>query len=149
VNHDDGRREPTTHPATTEHDTEILNKRQCLELLGSEHVGRLGVTVAARPEIFPVNYVLDATGAIIFQTAPGTKLEAALNHHVVFEVDHAPDRASGWSVIVHGVAHHTSANSLRFAGSPPSPWVAGASNTMRINPSSISGRRFTKSTIRH
>jgi nitroimidazol reductase NimA-like FMN-containing flavoprotein (pyridoxamine 5'-phosphate oxidase superfamily) len=121
---------------------EILNRRECLELLRTEVFGRLGVVVDGRPEIFPVNYTLDIADAIVFQTAPGMKLAAAVNHNVVFEVDHSEQPKSGWSVVVHGVAHHTAVTSLKFAGRYPSSWVPDASNTMRITLTSVSGRRF-------
>jgi uncharacterized protein len=121
---------------------EEVSTRECLELLAGARVGRIGVIVAGRPEIFPVNYVLDLTGAIVFQTAPGMKLAAAVNHHVVFEVDDATTKSAGWSVVVHGVAHQTTLRSLRFAGRLPAPWARETSNTMRIQATSITGRRF-------
>src|SRR5579859_6476259 len=95
---------------TAELDTglEELTERECLELLATEELGRIGLVVHGRPEIFPVNYALDRAGCVVFRTSAGMKLTSAVNHDVVFEVDHA-DRGmkSAWSVIVHGVAHHT------------------------------------------
>ena len=127
-------------------------KRSALEsawrLLAGARVGRIGVVAAGRPEIFPVNYVLDLTGAIVFQTAPGMKLAAAVNHHVVFEVDDATTRTAGWSVVVHGVAHHTTLRSLRFPGRVPAPWARGTSHAMRIQATSITGRRFARTETR-
>lgn len=81
-----------------------LSRQQCLDLLADEYVGRLAVIVGRRPEIFPVNYVLDGD-AIVFRTASGTKLSGTTQGEVAFEVDqlHLPSH-SGWSVVVHGVA---------------------------------------------
>lgn len=124
---------------------ELLTEADSVELLRTEEVGRLGVVVDGRPEIFPVNYRLDAAGAIVYQTAPGMKLAAALNHHAVFEVDNTADHKAVWSVIVHGIAHHTALESLQFEGPRPSSWLPDRSDTMRITVSSISGRRFVRS----
>lgn len=126
---------------------EEINQAECRELLASERLGRLGVVVEGRPEIFPVNYSLDAAGAILFETAPGTKLAAAVNHHVVFEVDHTsaarPDTASRWSVVVHGVAHQTDPDSLRLPGQRQRSWLPDRPFTLRIHPNRITGRRLT------
>ena len=114
---------------------------ECRKLLGSERVGRLGVVVGGRPEIFPVNYTLDETGAVVFEIGAGTKVAGAVNHRVVFEIDH-PTQRGGWSVVVHGVAQHPSAESLRFPNVAHASWVRGRPHTVRIHPSRISGRRL-------
>jgi nitroimidazol reductase NimA-like FMN-containing flavoprotein (pyridoxamine 5'-phosphate oxidase superfamily) len=82
-----------------------LSTEECLELLGRERLGRVGVSIGAMPVILPVNYRL-FEGSIVLRTAPGTKLSAALMGAVVgFEIDHAePDHAAGWSVLVVGHA---------------------------------------------
>ena len=80
---------------------------ECARLLASSSLGRLGVVVAGRPEIFPVNHVYDrASGCIVFPTNDRTKLHAALDWPwVAFEVDGVDDGgASGWSVLVVGRA---------------------------------------------
>jgi hypothetical protein len=46
-----------------------INGRESLELLRSEGVGRLAAVVEGRPEIFPVNFSLDASDSIVMQTA--------------------------------------------------------------------------------
>ena len=120
---------------------EELGQRECLELLDTQDFGRVGVVVRGRPEIFPVNYALDAADCVVFRTSPGTKLSAAINHHVVFEVDHIqPDRRSGWSVIVHGVAQHTT--TVRPGARPLAPWLNDKAHLIRISSQSISGRRL-------
>lgn len=124
---------------------EELSERQCLELLESQDLGRLAVVFQGQPEIFPVIYALDATGAIVFRTSDGTKLSSALNRPVTFEVDWADlDAHDGWSVVVHGVAHHTetiSHGSRRLA-----TWLPGRSYLVRITRTSITGRRVPETT---
>ena len=55
---------------------DVIPYHECLELLKTEEVGRIAVVVEGRPEIFPVNYVLDGNG-IMFRTDRGTKLVGA------------------------------------------------------------------------
>ncbi len=84
---------------------EVIDRQECLELLGTTAVGRIAVVDAGHPMIFPVNYGLDGD-LIVVRTAPGTKLDAALQGGpVAFEID-ATDSATrtGWSVIVTGWA---------------------------------------------
>lgn len=63
-----------------------LSTSQSWELLREAVVGRLAVLLDAQPDIFPINYLVDH-GSIVFRTAEGTKLLAAVNRKVAFEVD--------------------------------------------------------------
>jgi nitroimidazol reductase NimA-like FMN-containing flavoprotein (pyridoxamine 5'-phosphate oxidase superfamily) len=56
---------------------QVIERAECLRLLATEEVGRLGVVVAGRPEIFPVNYVVDGD-EVMFRTDAGTKLAGAM-----------------------------------------------------------------------
>ena len=87
----------------------IIERAECFDLLAREEVGRLAVVVGGRPEIFPVNYVVEGDG-VVFRTDPGTKLAGAIRGPVAFEVDHL-DRATrtAWSVILHGHAQQATA----------------------------------------
>ena len=68
-------------------DPETLGPMECWLLLGQSEVGRLAVAIRNRPDIFPVNYAVDGE-SIVINTAPGTKLAAAvLGRSVAFEVD--------------------------------------------------------------
>jgi hypothetical protein len=124
---------------------EVIEREECLELLRSENVGRLAVVVGGRPEIFPVNFVLDGSDVVI-RTDEGTKLSAAVGAAVAFEVDHVDGASwSGWSVVVHGrgqLADHRPAR----RGSPaarPRPWRrAVLAYTVRIVADSVTGRRI-------
>jgi len=126
-------------PAGVEH----LTKAQCWELLKGQVIGRLGVIYAGHPEIFPLNYAVH-NGSVVFRTASGTKLAAAMPHaEVVFEVDgYDPHAEQAWSVILRGSAQEIDApaepGSLHLQ-----PWQAGTKNHfVRINALHLSGRRF-------
>ncbi|HXY45641.1 MAG TPA: pyridoxamine 5'-phosphate oxidase family protein [Acidimicrobiales bacterium] len=120
---------------------EPIDFKECYALLAGERIGRLGVVVDGRPEIFPVNYGLDGDG-IVFRTNQGRKM-LGLPGDVVFEVDRieVADR-SGWSVIVHGRAEDISQfDSPRLRERAEIPWTGPKDILVRISPSLITGRR--------
>ncbi|MGA2283647.1 MAG: pyridoxamine 5'-phosphate oxidase family protein [Candidatus Dormibacteria bacterium] len=82
-----------------------LSRARCLELLAGATVGRVGISMRALPVILPVTYAV-AGERVIFRSAPGVKLDAAMHRLVVaFEADrYDPLGAWGWSVLVQGVA---------------------------------------------
>jgi hypothetical protein len=84
---------------------EVLSRAECLRLLGSVSLGRIGLTCDALPTVLPVNFRL-VDDEIRFRASEGTKLAAATQHAVVaFEVDHVePMSHTGWSVVVTGLA---------------------------------------------
>ncbi len=100
--HDTGHGSPG---GTWAHDVEVLPPGRCWALLRESDVGRLAVVVGGHPEIFPITYAVDH-GSVVFRSAGGTKLDAALDQPVALEAD-AVDRERGtaWSVVVHGTAH--------------------------------------------
>lgn len=123
----------------------ILETEECWQLLGSEEVGRLAVSVSGRPDIFPINFVLD-DATIVFRTAEGTKFAAALiGREVAFEADDFNIAAGeAWSVVVEGHAEeidmHERTEDLAFALHPWSS--APKSRFVRVVPRQISGRLF-------
>ncbi len=126
---------------------EELTRERCLELLGREEVGRLAVVVGGRPDIMPVNYLLDGEGVVI-RTAEGTKLRAASGAPVAFEIDGLDRyRRIGWSVVVHGIAHEVTTLgweelAARLEALPIDSWAGGDKPyIIRIAPISITGRR--------
>jgi nitroimidazol reductase NimA-like FMN-containing flavoprotein (pyridoxamine 5'-phosphate oxidase superfamily) len=125
----------------------VLGRDDCLELLTKHRfLGRIGVVVAGRPLIFPVNYIADAE-SIVFCTAPGTKFDAVRRGaDVVFEIDnHDPLHHSGWSVLVKGRSQAVTDKSelARLRTGRLRPWVRGARiNWIRIRIDEISGRRL-------
>lgn len=81
-----------------------LSRRECLDLLRGEEVGRVVFTERALPAIMPVSYaVLD--GDVIMATSIGSRLARAARGSVLaFEVDHLdPATRTGWSVVVTGM----------------------------------------------
>lgn len=124
----------------------VLDPQACWNLLAGEQVGRLAVSVAGRPDIFPLNFAV-VDGAIVFRTAEGTKLlSIVLGPIVAFEVD-GYDAAAGtaWSVVVKGWADEVSSyEQLDDLAFPVFPWSATPkSRFVRVRPTEITGRRFT------
>jgi nitroimidazol reductase NimA-like FMN-containing flavoprotein (pyridoxamine 5'-phosphate oxidase superfamily) len=132
---------------TTDHiGSIVLSTHDCLELLRATDVGRLAVSITDLPEIFPINYIVDR-GTIVFRTAEGTKLAAAvLGRGVAFEID-GVDNASGdaWSVVIkgHAVEIERMQEIFEALDLPLYPWHAAPKHRfVRIEPVQISGRRF-------
>jgi nitroimidazol reductase NimA-like FMN-containing flavoprotein (pyridoxamine 5'-phosphate oxidase superfamily) len=122
-----------------------LTTHEALALLRESPVGRLAVIVGGRPEIFPVNHVVDH-GTIVFRTAHGTKLWGAAGMPVAFEVDgYDLASAEAWSVVVHGtgVVVYVTDEVLDALQLPIMPWQSGPKpEIVRIEPDEITGRRF-------
>jgi nitroimidazol reductase NimA-like FMN-containing flavoprotein (pyridoxamine 5'-phosphate oxidase superfamily) len=109
-------------------------------------VGRLAIDIAGKPDIFPINFIVD-DGSLVFQTGAGTKFAAsALLHHVAFEIDgYEPQQRTAWSVVVKGRAHQIERMQDVFAAQdlPLFPWAAHPKpNFVKISPTEITGRRF-------
>jgi uncharacterized protein len=127
----------------------VLSREECLSLLATAKVGRLGVSIAALPAILPVNFQL-YRDQIVIRTVPGTKLHAAVAQAVVaFEVDdYAGEGTWGWSVLVRGTGAEiidpielAEVRSLplqawAFRGGEP------ADRFLRIETTLVTGRRF-------
>jgi hypothetical protein len=125
---------------------EILATDECWALLRTSDVGRLAVAIMNQPDIFPVNYVVDH-GAVVFRTAEGTKLAAAvLGRGVAFEIDgYDAARGEAWSVVVKGRAVEIKRMQEVFDACdlPLFPWLASPKpRFVRIEPGSVTGRRF-------
>lgn len=125
---------------------ELLDEQECWTLLRRGSVGRVGVSIGALPAIFPVNYsIID--DEIVFCTAPGTKLNAALQHAIVaFEVDDFDTATrTGWSVLAVGEAaevHDVDLLRAIFVVGHE-PWAGGdRSHLVAIRPELLSGRRI-------
>ena len=106
----------------------------------------MAVAFGDQPDIFPVNFVVDH-GTVVFRTAEGTKLAAAvLGRGVAFEVDgYDADAGEAWSVVVKG--HATEIERMQDVFDaldlPLFPWHAAPKHRfVRIEPEDISGRRF-------
>ena len=125
---------------------EILEPHDCWALVRQALVGRLAISIANHPDIFPINFVVDH-GTIVFRTAEGTKLAGAvLGTAVAFEVD-GYDQAKGeaWSVVIKGRATEIQKMHELFeaADLPLFPWHAAPKHRfVRITPDETTGRRF-------
>ena len=122
----------------------VLSEDESWQLLAGQALGRLVTSLDGEPEIFPVNFVVQRP-TVLFKTAEGTKLFAAImNDRVAFEADdHGLDE--GWSVIVKGPAHVlvTGAEIEEAERAQLLPWTATLKlRYVRVIASEISGRRF-------
>jgi hypothetical protein len=99
---------------------EVLDHEECLALLRTQSVGRVGLSSGALPIVLPVHFeVVDAEIRLLIR--PGTTLAAATRQAIVaFEVDQVdPISGAGWSVMVQGV-------SRRRASTTPSDGTTGS-----------------------
>ncbi|MET8138528.1 pyridoxamine 5'-phosphate oxidase family protein [Streptomyces sp. NPDC005251] len=124
-----------------------LGPEECLARMSTHGVGRIATATAGGLVILPVNYsVVD--GAIIFRTAPGSTIAAAVGSHVAFQVDHVDEALSqGWSVLVQGSARAVTDPDARRrldALAHSRPWAGGAERDLwvRVEQDRISGRRI-------
>lgn len=133
-----------THQTRNDDGIAILPAHECWDLVAGETLGRLVTSVDGRPEIFPVNYVVQRR-TILLRTAEGTKLvSAAINNHVVFEVDDH-NVAEGWSVVVKGTARSLRTNEEieEAEHAQVLSWTAPEkTHYLRVIPEMVTGRRF-------
>ncbi|MCU1688406.1 MAG: flavin-nucleotide-binding protein [Pseudonocardiales bacterium] len=126
---------------------DVLTNSQCLALLRTVPVGRIGIPVAdGAPEIIPINFVVDR-GTVVFRTGPGTKFAAALEHRpVTFEADgYTTADNEAWSVVIKGTSAPITGQEqlLETYRLPLFPWQPSPKNNfVRIEPDEITGRRF-------
>ena len=122
-----------------------LSDAESWALLRQAVVGRLAVVVDERPEIFPVNHLVDR-GSLVFRTATGTKLAGAVGRWVAFEVDgYDLETAKAWSVVVKGTARQVNRlyDVLDVYELPLFPWHSTPKpHFIRIEADSITGRMF-------
>ncbi|WP_248762217.1 pyridoxamine 5'-phosphate oxidase family protein [Pseudarthrobacter sp. SSS035] len=121
-----------------------LDDEQSWKLLEATRHGRLVVSVAGEPDIFPVNY-LTSDRKIYLRTAPGNKLaQLTINSRVLLETDGIlSDEA--WSVVLRGTARVLT-NSAELAVVEElglKSWVPTLKDFyVEIVPTSVSGRHF-------
>lgn len=130
----------------TSRNLEILSRQECMDLLRTQVVGRVGLQFAAEPAVLPVVFGLLGDD-VVFRTDPGTKLTAALmGMNVAFEVDES-DRTTrtGWSVLVVGKAEEVRDRATRekVEALGIEPWAPeGRDRIVRISTRNITGRRL-------
>ena len=124
----------------------VLSEEECWNLLSRHELGRLAVTAGGKPDIFPVNYVIDGP-RVLFRTAPGSKLaELSANPDVAFEVDEY-DETYAASVVLKGVARRLELQVEIDAADalPLTSWIPTLKyRWVSISSSSITGRRFER-----
>ncbi|MBL0884816.1 pyridoxamine 5'-phosphate oxidase family protein [Myceligenerans sp. I2] len=123
-----------------------LGDEESWDLLSMIPIGRLATAVAGEADIFPVNFAV-ADREIYINTTPGSKLvEAVVNPKVAFEVDQwGPDFA--YSVVVKGTVKilETEAELTVAEGTGLVTYTAtDKTEWLRLTPTSVSGRRFTR-----
>lgn len=123
----------------------VLSRERCEDLLASHHFGRIAVHGRDGLAIFPVNYVW-LEGRVAIRTRPGTKLAAAAQSEVAFEIDEVDEDArQGWSVLVTGTGYEVTDTlddeSRALRAVQVEPWAPGERGSwLRIEPRSITGR---------
>lgn len=131
-----------------DHGLEVLAQDECVNLLRTASIGRLGLTAGSLPIILPLNFAVDGE-SIVFCTEPGAKLSAARAADVVcLEVDDADVmNHEGWSVLVTGrLREITEAAELATAHRLPlAPWKPTTSpHYVRLPMELVSGRRLSQ-----
>ena len=94
---------------------EVLDRAECLRLLGTAAVGRIAGTFGALPVVLPLRYEFDGD-SIVFEMEPGSTLDFVSTGSVVaFEVDNLHQRGhASWTVMVTGVARRADDGSVRL-----------------------------------
>ncbi|WP_150308419.1 pyridoxamine 5'-phosphate oxidase family protein [Planctomonas psychrotolerans] len=123
---------------------EQLTEDACWDLLRSSDLGRLAVATDSGVDVFPMNYVV-RDQAIFLRSAPGSKMiDITERPSVAYEADGTAEGLR-WSVVVKGTARRLGSDSdIEASGvleleseSPTAKW-----NYIRIDPASVTGRRF-------
>jgi CBS domain-containing protein len=125
---------------------DALDEAACRWLLAQEHVGRLALSSAGAPVVFPVNYAVGGDDVLFF-TGEGTKLSAAVAAGVAaFEIDHVDAwNRTGWSVVATGrlreVVEPVVVAGARAAGLRP--WAEGdRPHLVALQVERLTGRRI-------
>jgi hypothetical protein len=133
------------HPGALDRNgLKVLAREECLALLGTVRLGRVGLCLRALPVVLPVAFGLLGED-VVFRSGTGTKLTAAVERTVVaFEADQVDfETASGWSVCVTGTASrlHRPDDLAAVAELDIPALVRGvASHVVRIHSDIVTGR---------
>lgn len=124
----------------------VLDEAECLRLLRSATLGRLGFAARSLPVVLPVNYIVDSD-RLLFATEASSILAAAINADVAcLEIDdHDVMDHTGWSVLVTGhLRELTAAEAQETARRNPLPlWRAmPAPQVIELSIDMVSGRRL-------
>lgn len=139
---------PEETEATLVGSMEELDEAECLRLLASTTVGRVGFVVDERPIVLPVNYAIDGR-TVVFRTGEGTVLNRTALRMIAFEVDQIDDEThSGWSVLAQGVAQDVGsaidARSERLRRLALVTWAPDKRDRwFRLDADTLTGRRLS------
>lgn len=123
----------------------VIDEAQCIALIESTPIGRVGFTSDGAPLVLPVNFAMHE-GAIVFRTLEGVKMAAAAEGQTVcFEVDQwDAGSKTGWSVVVRGtsteVTDWAEIEQLENIGLTPWSKEQWRKLWVKIVPTEISGR---------
>ncbi|WP_115787183.1 pyridoxamine 5'-phosphate oxidase family protein [Arthrobacter silvisoli] len=128
-------------------EAEELDTEECWRLLRETGVGRLGVIVDGRPDVFPVNYKVE-DNTLLFLTGAGTKTRAIDDGGAVaLEADAVSSEfGMAWSVVVKGNAMRSDSTreALESLSKALFPWQgSGKDQLFRVVPDSVTGRRYS------
>ena len=130
---------------------DVRGREQCLDLLATNHLGRVAWQAADLPQILPVTYAMHQ-GSVYFRTTPdGILSELAQPTRVALEVDELDQQTrSGWSIVLQGrtsAVTEPDAVAGLWAADSLVPW-AGGNRTLFIciRPDRVSGRVVRRST---
>jgi uncharacterized protein len=124
-----------------------LGRDECLVLMATERLGRLGVVVDGVPLVIPMQFVLDGETVVLLTNKGAKTLHVPLTT-VSFAVDCVDwDNGVGWSVLIQGLGEDISTSideqsehlrSLVTHSWAPPP----ADRWLKIIPRTITGRRI-------
>jgi nitroimidazol reductase NimA-like FMN-containing flavoprotein (pyridoxamine 5'-phosphate oxidase superfamily) len=120
---------------------EILDRRDCLELVRRQVVGRYAVAPPHGPPlVVPVNFVLDDE-TVVVRTRRGGRIHELMDCPASFQVDGWDGfRHIGWSVLLQGTVREISPEAIRDL--LLEPWVPDREVVLRLVPTSVTGRRI-------
>ncbi len=125
-----------------------LSRDECLRMLRTGYVGRVGYVEQGRPVIVTVNFAVTRDGTVGLWSGEGRKLEAArAGEPLCLQADGVDgDYKTGWCVNVTGVADVLEGEAARAAAKPLMlrPWVRDVerSSLIMIRPDLVEGRRL-------
>jgi uncharacterized protein len=128
---------------------EVLDRAECLRLLGGAAVARIAGSSGALPVVLPLRYAFDGD-SVVFESVPGTTIDFMTSGAVVaFEVDNMHERGHcSWTVMVTGVARPVSDDLEIERRRRLLPEDAARPRFLRLSLDLVSGRR-TRRTHRH
>jgi nitroimidazol reductase NimA-like FMN-containing flavoprotein (pyridoxamine 5'-phosphate oxidase superfamily) len=130
--------------------TRSLSEDECWRLIEAAPYGRIAAAAAGEVDIFPVNHRVDEGPdgrALVFRTAPGTKLlELTIHANVAFEVDGYSDEEA-YSVVVKGRARQLERESeIEHAETlDVRPWAPEVKDRwVQVQATEVHGRAFQR-----